>query len=165
VADEGEWELTPESVHPAARALLADAFFWDCVDENSPFGNDTGADVLALFHGWRAEHQDASALAFLSGLLEGWEVTDAHWDVQDEGEVAHLLKEDAFSFTHRDDSIVALAFAQLALDGRVEAEVRERALAALHRQSLGPALDQWSREHRQERLLRLASMQRALREA
>lgn len=162
MTEDAEWELTRENAHAAARAVLLDDFFWDCTDENSPFGNDTGADVLAFFHEWRAENPGVSGLEFLSGLLKGWEVADADWEVVDEAEVARLLETDAFSFTHRDESILALAFAQLALDGQMEAAVRERALGAVHRQTLTPALGQWAAEHRQERASRLESIRRAL---
>lgn len=44
-----EWELAPENSHPKAQAILTDDFLWDCADENSPLGNDTGADILAFY--------------------------------------------------------------------------------------------------------------------
>lgn len=163
MAEEEDWELTPESAHPAAREILADDFFWDPVDDNSPFGNDTGADVLAMFPDRRREHPESAPLVFLTELLQGWEVVDAHWEAISPEEVGALLQEDEFSFTHRDDAIVALAFALLALEGRVAAEVRDRALVALQREALPAALERWRPEVQQERQARLKRMEGILR--
>jgi uncharacterized protein YfeS len=136
VPDEEEWALAPENAHPNARALMAEPFFWDCVDEDAPFGNDTAADVLVFFRDWRQANPTASPLAFLGELLGSWEIADEHWDVATPEEVAELLKMDEAGQTTRDDAALALALAQLALEGSVDAEVRQRALLAARRQSV-----------------------------
>ena len=156
--DEEEWELAPENAHPKARAALADDYFWDCTDDNSPFGNDTGADTLAFFREWRRDHPRGKPLRFLSRLLRDWEATDDHWEVTDPAEVGRLAADDRFSFDARDDALIALAFGQVVLEGRVEPEVKVRALTALHRQSLPAALERWPDEYHAERRNRLAAM-------
>jgi uncharacterized protein YfeS len=156
--DEEEWELSPENAHPKARAALAYEYLWDCTDENSPFGNDTGADTLAFFREWRRDHPRGNPLLFLSRLLRDWEATDDHWEATDPAEVGRLAEDDRFSFDARDDSVIALAFGQIVLEGRVDPEVKRRALVALTRQSLPAALEGWPGEYHAERQSRLAAM-------
>jgi uncharacterized protein YfeS len=158
VMDDEEWELAPENAHPKAQAALTDEYFWDCTDDNSPFGNDTGADTLAFFREWRRDHPRGEPLRFLSGLMRDWEVTDDHWDATDPAEVARLVVSDRFSFVTRDDAIIALAFGQIVLAGRVDPEVKQRALTALHRQGLPAALERSPDEYRAKRRGRLAAM-------
>jgi uncharacterized protein YfeS len=93
----------------------------------------------------------------------GNEVVDAHWEASTAEEVAGLLQEDEFGFTHRDDAIVALAFGLLAFEGSVAPEVRERALMTLRRQALPAAVDLWPPEVQQERRGRLKTMEEILR--
>ena len=163
VSDE-DWELDPENAHPKARSVLTDEFFWDCTDEDSPFGNDTGADTLDFFREWRQDHPRGNPLRLLRQLLRDWEAADEHWGASDTTEVSRLIQEDRFSFETRDDAIIALAFGQLVLEGRVDAEVKNRALTALRRQGLPSALDRWPSQYQAERQSRLGTMEAILRQ-
>jgi uncharacterized protein YfeS len=148
------WELSPANIHPNAARILTDEFYWDCVDDNSPFGNDTGADTLHFFHDWREEHPDTNPIVFLDELLAGWEVDNDHWDVVESEQARELLREDAFGLNTRDDAVIAVALGQFALEGRIEPEIKRRALLAMERQALPPLLESrsaWASE-RVERL-------------
>jgi uncharacterized protein YfeS len=48
---EEHW-LDPSRVSPRVRAILREQFFWDFCDENSPLGNDTGADAGEYYYDW-----------------------------------------------------------------------------------------------------------------
>jgi uncharacterized protein YfeS len=162
--DDEEWELTPENAHPVARALMIEPFFWDCVDDDAPFGNDTGADVLVFFREWRQGNAAVSPLVFLGELLESWAIADEHWDAATPEQVAELVRMDQVGLATRDDAALALALAQLALEGSIDAEVRRRALLAARRQSMAPALALWHPDHQGRRRQRLDAMARALRD-
>ena len=41
----------PETAHPRALDLMQEKFFWDCVDEEAPFGSDEGHDASTSFVG------------------------------------------------------------------------------------------------------------------
>jgi uncharacterized protein YfeS len=159
--DEELWELSPENSHPTAARILTDEFYWDCVDEDSPFGNDNGADTLAFFREWREEHPMSDPVEFLNELLERWEATNDYWDVVEPAEVQKLLEEDEFGFSTRDDTVIAVAFGQLVLEGKIESEIKRRALLAIERQSLPAVSDGW-REYAAERVERLKKMREAL---
>ncbi|MDQ6786369.1 MAG: hypothetical protein M3033_06065 [Acidobacteriota bacterium] len=159
--DEEFWELSPNNSHPNAVAILTDEFYWDCADDNSPFGNDTGADTLADFREWREQHPTANPIEFLNQLLEQWEVTNDFWNVTDSNEAQQLWKEDEFSFRLRDESVIALAFGQLLIEGKVDAEPKRRALLAIERQLLSTMIENWE-DFAEERVDRLEKMKAVL---
>lgn len=157
--DEELWELSPENSHPNAVAILTDDFYWDEIDDNSPFGNDTGNDTLKHFQEWREKNWTETPIAFLDQLLGNWEVTNDFWEVTDASEAQKLLEQDEFSFIERDEVIIALAFGQLLLAGKVDAESKRRALLAIERQSLPIITKYWnSAEERTERLGKMKSV-------
>jgi uncharacterized protein YfeS len=158
--DEEFWVLSPENSHPIAVAILRDEFYWHELDDNSPFGNDTGNDTLKLFRKWRKQHWTETPIAFLDQLLNKWEVTNDYWDVTDADQAQKLIEQDEFSFIERDEIIIALAFGQLLLAGKVDAEPKRRALLAIERQSLPMILKFW--EDDEKRTERLEKMKRVL---
>ncbi|AUX41178.1 hypothetical protein SOCE26_025850 [Sorangium cellulosum] len=156
-------DLSPGESHPRAAAVLADPFFWSLVDETAPFGNETAQETLTAFRDFRDEHPTRSPLALLDELLARWEVANAHWDAVDAAEVQALGEEDEYSLLTRDEVILALAFSQIVTEGKLDPEVRRRALLALARQSL-PALLSAYEGRALERAQRLDRMKAALSE-
>jgi uncharacterized protein YfeS len=154
-------DLSPKTSHPRAAQALKDAFFWDTADEGSPFGNDSGGETLAAFYDWRDENPDTSPIVFLDDLLSQWEVKNDHWDVVQEGEVHALGADDEYSLLTRDEAILALAFGQLVVEGKIDEEVRRRALIALKRQTLPALLHGWG-ERMAERAARIERMKGVL---
>ena len=159
--DDELWVLSPENSHPNAVAILTDEFYWDCGDDNSPFGNDTGADTLEHFREWREKHWMETPITFLDKLLDEWDVTNDFWDVTDAAEAQKLREQDEFSFNLRDEAIIALAFGQLLLAGKVDAEPKRLALLAIERQSLPTIIKFW-KEFAEERAERLGKMKSVL---
>lgn len=157
------WEPSPETAHPKAAQILTNEFFWDCVDENSPFGNDTGADTLAFLRVWREAHPHSDPVEFLGKVLaEVFEVPDAHWDVVEPERVRELLVESEYEVSARDDAVIAVAFGQLVLEGNVETEIRRRALSALLRQESPAVMEHRGWVSPAERIERLRRMREAL---
>jgi uncharacterized protein YfeS len=157
--DEDFWEFSSENSHPNAVAILTDEFYWDEIDDNSPFGNDTGNDTLKLFQEWREKNWMESPIVFLNQLLDKWDVTNDFWDVTDLAEAQNLREQDEFSFYIRDYVAIALAFGQLLLAGKIDAEPKRRALLAIERQSLPIITEHWnSAKERIERLQKMRSV-------
>ena len=123
-------ELDRDKAHPQAREALTDAFFWDLADPCGPFGDETAREVLEALRDFRVAEPRGNVLALLGELLEEWEVAD---------EVQAVGADDELGLLLRDEAIIALAFAQIIVEGRVLDEVRRRAVLALTRQAL-PAL-------------------------
>jgi uncharacterized protein YfeS len=160
---EDEWELAPENAHENARRLLKAAFYWDLGDENSPFGNDTGYDV---FESWRAwiRHSDEEE-DFLEEVFDEWEVDRDLVESIPDAELADALEENEHDILTYDDAMVALAFAQLVLEGRTERAIAAAATRSLQRQVLPVVVDYRGWDDPDERRARCAAMIETLRQA
>jgi uncharacterized protein YfeS len=156
----GPVDLSPADSHPRAREALVDPFFWDTADLAAPFGDETGREVLEAFRDFRVEEPRGNPLDLLVTLLARWEVADASWDVIDADEVQALGADDELGLLLRDEAVIALAFAQIVVEGRVEPEVRRRALLALTRQGLPALIHGWgdSAHRRRERIERMRAV-------
>ena len=149
-------DLSPEHSHFRARAALTDAFFWDAADDTSPFGTETGRDVLEALRDFRDEHPKDSPIKLLDELLARWEVKNDHWDAVEADEVQEIGEDDEYSLLTRDETVIALAFAQIIVEGQMDPEVRRRAVFALKRQSLPALLHGWG----ERRILRAERVER-----
>ena len=154
-------ELSRDDAHPKAIEALTDAFFWDAEDLGSPLGGDTGRDVLEAARDALEATPRGRAIAVLDEILARWEVANDSWDVVSEREVQAIGEDDEFSLLTRDEAILALTFAQIVIEGRVDSEVRRRALLALTRQALPALLHGWG-DKRLERALRVERMREIL---
>ena len=154
-------ELAREDAHPKALEALTEAFFWDPNDLNSPLGGDTARDVIAALRDAVEATLVVRAITVLDEILARWEVANDSWDVVSEAEVQAIGEDDEFSLLTRDEAILALAFGQIYVEGRVDAEVRRRALLAITRQNLPALLHGWG-DKRLERALRLEKMREIL---
>lgn len=103
--------------HPKARTLLDDPMFWDVTD-------DTWHDVLAEFKKWRPRNRERSPSMLLEKLLRAWGVDDG----------ANPDDDDDLAQTMRNDASIALAFAQIKMEGACDRDLRDTALAAIERQ-------------------------------
>lgn len=135
-----DWELDPSNAHPNARALLVEDFYWDCVDDNSPVGNDTGADVLAGYRETLGEDPNISPIEFLTTLLEEWEMLIDDWDTVDPAIVAKWIEDDPGAVATSDDAVIGLAFSMYILHGFVDPRIKEMALAAIGREQLSSVI-------------------------
>lgn len=124
-----------DDFHPRAREILDDPFFWDCSNDFSPNGNDTGADLLENYRDWRRTHATASPIRFLEDL-------SIQWGYSSMGSMDEET---------RDEAIIALAFADIKLRSVCDKQVRELALEAVGRQrSHAENSDGWA--YKDERL-------------
>ena len=151
-----EWELSPEVAHPNAKRLLKDEFFWDACDEDSPFGNDTGADTLEFYRAWIEESDDDED--FLHQLFDEWEVDWERAESIPDGELKGALEEEHFDILTYDDVVIAVAFAQLVLEGNISRDIAALATRSLKRQSLPDVIEFRGWAEPAERTKRCAQM-------
>jgi uncharacterized protein YfeS len=67
------FELAPKSVHPKAKKLLKENFYWSSFDPTAPFGNDEGSDAFYGFKQWRLENKSTSPINYLDELISSWD--------------------------------------------------------------------------------------------
>ena len=154
-----EWELSPDVAHPNARRLMKAEFYWDVTDEDSPFGNDTGWDTLEFFRAWIRSSDEEDD--FLDELFEEWEVDRELAESLPDERLGRQLEEDHYDILTYDDVVIAVAFAQLVLEGNTSRDMAAAASRSLKRQ-LTPAVMEfrdWSdaaeRRERCEDMLRV----------
>lgn len=168
--DDPDIGMTPETSHPRFRALAKEDFYYDGVDDFSPFGNDSGHDTLSALQDWyRDGGRDLRIGRFLSGLLDDWglgvplEILHA-----DAGRLQQWLAEDDDNETFVGpvcQACIATAFGQLKITGQLDAGIRTNALAALEceikRNGLGrTTYPDW--EYADQHLERMMAMRQAL---
>jgi uncharacterized protein YfeS len=136
-----DWELSPETAHPNAARLLKDPFYWDVADENCPFGNDSGADTLEFYRAALDSDPELDSSTFLDELFEEWDVDrDFAEGVPDE-ELGHRLEREHFHILTYDDTVVAVAFAEIVFLGDASTDIAAAAIRSLKRQCLPEVLE------------------------
>jgi uncharacterized protein YfeS len=131
--------------HKVARKLLRDSFFWDCMHDFAPHGNDTGADLLNFYRDWLKSQPGGDPLVFYQQLMDEWEMDETiehHRHVLDEG-------------------AIAIAYAELKLRGQCGSDVKALAKAAIMRQREA-AIQAESWPHKDERLRTLDLLESTL---
>jgi uncharacterized protein YfeS len=111
------WDLLPiewDDYHQNARTILDDIFFWDCLDEFAPHGNDSGADLLEMCLEWQQMNPDTDILELFN-------------------EVFHTGNGKGVSFVdlEHDAMMLGFAFAAIKLNGQCPREVATEALSTI----------------------------------
>lgn len=153
----------PGVIHPKARKLMNEEFFWDVTEESSPFGNDDGADASYTFEEWRPTHKTTSALQCFRNIVEEWEVSAFDWTELNELKLANEFN-NGVGFDHvltTDNLLIAVGFAQFVMEGEVDDELHALMRNALQRQLLPVCLDPWE-EHKNGRQYNLSRMLRVV---
>jgi uncharacterized protein YfeS len=130
----------PEAAHPRARELMTEDFFWDCADEEAPFGSDEGDTALHEYRDWRASNPEAPLVDCLSWILCGRleeyddslvEDTRIAKDLEDP-DGAFLAEE--FDMLTLDATVLATGLAQLMFEGRIDPAAKPYLRVAVRRQ-------------------------------
>lgn len=157
-----DWELSRERGHPIARNLLRDPFFWAIADDGAPLGSDAGADTLAHYREWRRKYPGKAVELPLLEVLKKWDDRTSGDEPRDEELLRKVLEEDGLDIVANDDYHIALAFAQLVLEGSIDSTVRELALKAIRREAMDIVLAYRGWVSMKERRVRLEKMRQAL---
>jgi uncharacterized protein YfeS len=137
--DEGNWD-NPDNAHPEAQRILVWDWAWDIVDEETPFGNDTGWDTMEELAEWLEENPDADPMELFEEMMEDYD-QGADWNSLDEDEIAGILDDEDQWLTHRDDLVLAFAFGLLIREGSMPEAIRDHALGAARRHQLAAMKD------------------------
>jgi uncharacterized protein YfeS len=136
---EGE-ALSPKTSHPNFVKFLKSSFYYDCLDEFSPFGNDDGADLLYNLEDWYQENDGKGDIVkWLFKTIDefGFKYESKGCSkILDEPTLKEIQNEDPHCLTCMDNAIIAAAFGQYKISGQLNAELKELALTALKRQLL-----------------------------
>ncbi|WP_017298416.1 hypothetical protein [Nodosilinea nodulosa] len=150
---EEAWDLKPENGHVNAQSLLIESYYWDCVDENSPLGSDTGADILSFYSKAITSDRELDPVKFIESTLESWEMLIDDWSLSDEASIKQRMVDDPHTIRVSNEAVIALAFAMYVMHGDVDPRIRDMAIIAVDRESTQALLAEWcSARERSERL-------------
>ncbi|MBC1913882.1 molybdate metabolism regulator [Listeria booriae] len=122
--------------HPHFVAHFKSDFYFDCSDEQAPFGSDEGADVLAELEDFfqDKEVEGVSLSDFPRHVMEDqWELTYYPPKDMDEGSLAKLIAEHERDIWMSDQVVLATAFGQIKITGYIIPELKDMAHDALGR--------------------------------
>jgi uncharacterized protein YfeS len=146
----------PETAHPRARDLMVEGFFWDCVDEEAPFGSDEGHDALYEYLSWRADEPAGSLCSCLAWIMDD-RLAEYTTDLCSDERIDRDLKCPSEAFLGSsydiftlDATVIATALGQLLNEGQIDTEAKPHVNVAIQRQ-LHPKL--LTSDHRKEILL------------
>jgi len=155
--------------HPRAVELAPEPFFWDCGDELAPFGSDEGHTALGEFLGWRKKHPAAPLLDCLRWVVEDvGEMVFKRYNAEllNRAALTDLMRDPAFNDQQYvytlDVSVFSTGFAQLVLEGTIDAEAKPVLRVALDRQRLYAEIEAERWQHAAEYIAKLRILGRVL---
>lgn len=157
---------TPKDAHPNAAALMADSFYWSNSDENSPFGNDNGADTLSRFRKWIPQHQDEKPEVFIKEVCESFQAPFREWNEINPSDLNTILDwKKSYVMTTGDDIIISVAFAQLVIEGKVDNSLKRLAFIAIGKEEAPNTIKSRGWVNPAERKQRLVQLKKVLQAA
>lgn len=143
--DDEEIGLHLLTSHPKFRENFTDEFYYDCVDEEAPFGSDEGSDTLAQIGEDLRKNKTFDFVAFPKKLVETyWDMTYLPAEDISLESVEQLVKEDEMNLTQSDMVTYATAFAQIKITGQIDAKLKMQALNAMKRIGIVAELLEWN---------------------
>lgn len=153
--DDEEYGLNPLTSHPTFRKYFSDNIYYDCGDEEAPFGSDEGHDA---FYELKETLQKKKKIDFfdfprmiieevweMDYLLPNPEQTDEELKAQAKLNYSGLLGEQIILQT--DQVILAVTFGQAKITGRIDKNLLELALKSLNRiDKLNRLVWNWDKE-------------------
>lgn len=146
--DDEEYGLHPKTSHPNFVKCFKDDFYFDCSDDDAPFGSDNGADTLYELEQYIRKNKTLNWNLFAQKIVE------QYWDMKyipatgnvniDNLKKQLAEKEDHEMFIlHSDQVTIAVAFGQLKITGKINAEIKKNALLSLNRINLLARIKGW----------------------
>jgi uncharacterized protein YfeS len=86
-----QFEFSPNTARPNARALMKEDFFWSQIDDSGPFGSDAGSDAAYGFYKWRKTHASFSPIDYLKDLIGSWHFPEIAWDEMDTAKIRKFI--------------------------------------------------------------------------
>lgn len=153
-------EISFANAHRNAQALMPDDFFYNVIDDSAPFGNDDGWDVLYSLKEWIADNPGVSKKEFVDEKLAEWNYPAFNYQTTDIKDAIAFWNSTEIGFRLLmgiDQAIIATAFGQLYLEGKMDPDIKEIVRIVLGRQMTSEMLDAWDdmKQDRKKKLQKL----------
>jgi uncharacterized protein YfeS/predicted DNA-binding WGR domain protein len=142
--DDDETGPHPLTSHPKFRAHFTADLYYDCFDEEAPFGSDEGADALMQIEDDIRKNKDFDFAGFPQKMVEKyWDMVWLPPEDISRPAVEQLAEKDETNMTQSDMVAYATAFAQIKITGRLDAELKQLALRSLRRMEIAVVVLRW----------------------
>lgn len=130
----------PETAHARARDLMTETFFWDCTNEDAPFGSDEGWDAYYEWRQWREDHPGSPLIDCFSWILDG-RLGEYNASICADEQIAADLQSpddafmsEAYDIFTLDTTMIGTALGQLIDEGMIDASAKPYVQVAINRQ-------------------------------
>lgn len=134
--DDEEYGLNPKTSHPNFINHFTDDIYFSNFDEEAPFGSDAGADAFFDLQEYIRKNGDEDILNFPYKIMMSWGyqhyIPPSEENINDT-ELKKLLDNDWDCILQLDRLIIATAFGQIKIMGKIHKKLKELALLALKR--------------------------------
>lgn len=155
------WIISPKSAHPKAASLMNEEWYWDEVDELTPFGNDDGSDAVHFFKTWREKNKDEDPALFIDALEKDWDFSFSHINNDSEKDLPAIEKANPF-YRNVDRAVIGIAFGQLILEGTISSKLKKLGLKAINRTKTEHGMNGMTEGNKKEYTSRLNKMEEIL---
>ena len=153
--DDEEYGLNPLTSHPTFRKYFSNEIYYDCGDEEAPFGSDEGHDAFSELEESVRKKKKINFFDFPRVIIEEiWEMdyltpdlekTDEELKVQAKLNYNGLPGEQII--LQSDQVILAVTFGQAKITGKIDKDLLELALKSLNRMDkLNRLIWKWGKE-------------------
>lgn len=153
--DDEEYGLSPLTSHPIFRKYFSNEIYYDCGDEEAPFGSDEGHDAFSELEESVRKKKKINFLDFPRVIIE--EIWEMDYLTPDLEKTDEELKEQAKTkyngllgdqiILQSDQVILAVTFGQAKITGNIEKDLLELALKSLNRiDKLNRLIWNWEKE-------------------
>ncbi|MDR1604532.1 MAG: WGR domain-containing protein [Gracilibacteraceae bacterium] len=155
--DDEEIGLHPLTSHPRFRVHFTDDLYYDCGDEEAPFGSDEGSDTLAHIVEEIRKGKALDFAAFPRKLVEEyWDMTYRPVADLSREVVEALAQSDEMNLSQSDMVTYAVAFAQIKITGRIDPALKAAALNAMRRMETTAEILGWNKTGKPSEIMTLA---------
>ena len=133
--DDFEEGITRDTSHPVFVDSATEDFYYSEGDDFSPFGNDTGHDTLRFLEEWYRERRAGEkAATFLRKMIDEWGFGSDYLLITDRAHFNSISLEERYLTDTVDQAIIAIAFGQFKIAGKVDKAIIGLVANAFQRQ-------------------------------
>ena len=162
--DDPEEGLARATSHPFFVEHTTADFYYDSMDEFSPFGSDAGADTLFNLEDWYKERRAGEkAITFLQQQIGTWEIEIDYPAISSAAQLDAIEHDNQLLYNEIDKIIIAVAFGQFKIAGKCDKAIPTIVAAAFLRQryvanrAKARVLDPW--DYANEYLIKLTTVE------
>ena len=145
--DDEDYGLHSKTSHPNFVKSFKEEFYYDCTDEEAPFGSDEGADTLFELEEFLRKNKESNLLQFPKKIIEkSWDMEYIPPTDLNEKDFRKQLEEkedNGMLIFQTDQVVVAVVIGQIKITGKIDLELKRVALLSLKRISMYAKIKEW----------------------